>query len=33
MKKRDVEIMQIIAWILGFAALGFLVYGILRALF
>jgi len=32
MKKRNLKILQIIAWIIGFIALGFLGYGIIRAL-
>lgn len=32
MKKSTLEILQIIAWIVGFIALGLLFYGIIRAL-
>jgi len=32
MKKRVLEIMQVIVWILGFIAVGLLVWGIIRAL-
>jgi len=32
MKKRNLEVLQIIVWILGFIALALLVYGIARAL-
>jgi len=33
MKKRTLEVFQMIAWILGFIALGLLTYGIIRELF
>lgn len=32
MKKRVLEILQIITWILGFVAVGLLIFGIIRAL-
>jgi hypothetical protein len=32
MKKKNLEILQFIAWGLGFIALGLLVYAIIRAL-
>ena len=32
MKKRTLEILQIITWILGFIAVGLLIFGIIRAL-
>jgi len=32
MKKNTLKLLQIIAWIIGFIALGLLVYGIIRAL-
>jgi uncharacterized membrane protein len=32
MKKRTLEIIQIITWILGFIAVALLIYGIIRAL-
>jgi hypothetical protein len=31
-KKRVLKIIQLVSWILGFIALGLLVYGIIRAL-
>jgi len=32
MKKKVLEIIQIIVWILGFIAVGLLIWGIIRAL-
>ena len=32
MKKRALKVIQIIAWTLGFIALGLIIYGIIRAL-
>jgi len=32
MKKKALKVIQIIAWALGFIALGLLVYGIIKAL-
>jgi uncharacterized membrane protein len=32
MKKRTLEILQIIVWIFGFLAVGLLIYGIVRAI-
>ena len=32
MKKRTLETLQIIAWIIGFIAIGLLVYGVIRTL-
>lgn len=32
MKKRTLEILQIVAWVIGFVAVALLVYGIIRAL-
>lgn len=32
MKKQTIKILRIMSWILGFIALGLLVYGIIRAL-
>jgi hypothetical protein len=32
MKKRGLKVIQLIAWALGFIALGLLIYGIIRAL-
>ena len=32
MKKRTLEILQIITWILGFIAVGLLIFGIIRAI-
>jgi len=32
MKKKTLEILQIIAWGMGFIALGLLIWGIIRAL-
>lgn len=32
MKKRTLEILQILAWVIGFIALSLLIYGIIRAL-
>jgi len=32
MKKRTLEILQIIAWIIGVVAIALLIYGIIRAL-
>jgi len=32
MKKRTLEVLQIIAWVMGFVALGLLILGIIRAL-
>jgi len=32
MKKETLNILQIIAWVIGFVALALLIYGIIRAL-
>jgi len=32
MKKKNLEVLQIIVWVLGFIALGLLIFGIIRAL-
>jgi len=32
MEKRTLEIMQILVWIMGFIAVGLLIFGIIRAL-
>lgn len=32
MKKEKISGLQIIAWVIGFIALGFLIYGVVRAL-
>jgi len=32
MKKETLEVLQIIAWAMGFIALGLLIWGIIRAL-
>jgi hypothetical protein len=33
MKKRMLKFLQVIAWVLGFVALGLLIYGIIKNLF
>jgi len=32
MKRKTLEILQIIAWVIGFIAVALLIYGIIRAL-
>ena len=32
MRKKTLKILQVIAWIIGFVAIAFLIYGIIRAL-
>ena len=32
MKKKTLKVLQVIAWAIGFVALGLLIYGIIKAL-